>query len=442
MKKINLFVSVVVLISLFFISTSTGTYASNETNINKERILVKFKDDKKSDNLIYSINSKHEKSNIKIKKKYSQSNIELWELDSRKDADDIINELQSDPSVEFIQVDYKLGTYKNIESIPVTDPYFIYQWGLSNTGQLIGVNGVPGIDINAIKSWTITKGSQSTLVGVLDSGIDINHPEIKDNVFVNNRETPNNGIDDDGNGYIDDANGWDFLNNDSTVYDSYMQDIHGTHVAGIIAASNDEQGICGVAPNVKILPLKFMDSVEGGYTSDAIEAIEYAQTMGVTIINCSWSGTEMNPALKHVMKHSNILFVCSAGNSGVDLKDNPVYPACFNLDNILTVGAIDNQGNIASFSNYGKDVDVVAPGVNILSIIPENGYLFGGGTSAAAPHVTGIAALAQSISPNIRSSKLADIIRNNVIKDKDRYSNIKSKGRVDAFKVLVDLKKK
>ncbi len=176
--------------------------------------------------------------------------------------------------------------------------------------------------------------------------------------------------DDDGNGYIDDVNGWDFANSDNTVFDSASEDKHGTHTAGIIAAGANNGGIKGVAPGIKVMPLKFITST-GGYTSDAIEAIEYARTMGIKIINCSFGGSQENYALRDAMASSGILFVCSAGNKGQDTAVYPVYPASLSLPNIISVATINSSGELAGFSNYGADVDIAAPASTYLAQCPE-----------------------------------------------------------------------
>ncbi len=343
----SILLCIFLLISIFPVYAEDVYSQSNE----KERILIKYKDDS-IDKVKQNIHRKYKNSNFNLKENLDDG-IELWEVNKGSDVKTFINDLQNDPSVEFVQPDYKLAVYNESLSDEPFDPYFSYQWGLSNKGQTIGMPGIPGMDIDAVRAWKFTKGDPNVVVGVLDSGIDINHPDIKNNIYVNKGEIPENGIDDDSNGFIDDVNGWDFYNNDKTVYDSFDEDIHGTHVSGIIAATSDSQGICGVAPNVKILPLKFMSSPDGGYTSDAIRAINYAKFFRKKVINCSWTGSDYNKALKVVMKKSKILFVCAAGNSGLDVTNSPVYPACFDIQNVLSVGAIENQGNLAYFSNFG-----------------------------------------------------------------------------------------
>jgi subtilisin family serine protease len=273
----------------------------------------------------------------------------------------------------------------------------------------------------------------------MDTGIDISHKDLKENIYINTKEIAGNNIDDDSNGYIDDINGWDFVNADKSVYDSATLDLHGTQVAGIIAASANTEGISGVAPNVRILPLKFING-NWGYTCDAIDAIEYAMSMGVKIVNCSFGGTGNNFALKDTMVNSGILYVSSAGNRGADVSVLPVYPACYDIPNVLSVASIDSMGVISPYSSYGNKIHVAAPGINILSTTPDNTYDYFSGTSASAPFVTGIAALLKSQVPDLNYEQLAQRIKANVVPCTNLQGKVTSGGRVDAYAVLTNTK--
>ncbi len=403
----------------------------------KEEILVKYKDEGKSESVKNSINKKFSNSRFKLKKKMRLSKVEVIEVDNNN-AGDIIEELKGSPFVEYVQPNYKLYPY----DVP-SDDEFPLQWGLQNSGQYVGTKyGTPGIDINAVQAWDYTKGDEDLLVGVLDTGTDIDHNDLKDNIYTNLEEIPGNGLDDDGNGYTDDIHGWDFADNDNSVYDSAADDAHGTHVAGIIAAGANGIGTCGVAPKVKILPMKFLAGSLGGHTADVIEAIEYAKSMGVKIINCSWGNNIYNAALENEMRNSpDILFVCSAGNgdennNGINIDVDPVYPSCYNLPNIITVASIDSRGNLSTFSNYGNKVDVAGPGEYILSTVAENGYDFNTGTSMAAPFVTGVAALLKSYKYGITPVEIVSSIKNSVKKLNGLSGKVSSGGMVNAYAAL------
>ncbi len=414
----------------------TGTGKQQEVFMKREKteILVKYKDSAKNKNSKDSVKNKLKLSKLETKVERKASKVDLLEIDEKDNIDTVIQELRKDPNVEYVQPNYKL----NIMAAP-SDPRFTEQWSLLNNGQEIeGQKGRANVDINALPAWDLTKGTATTVIGVLDTGIDINHEELKNNIFVNTKEIPNNGIDDDLNGYIDDVNGWDFANGDKTVYDSSETDLHGTYTAGIIAASaNNAKGISGVAPNVKILPLKFING-DTGYTCDAIGAIEYAMSMGVKIINCSFGGTDNNYALKDAMKNSGILFIAAGGNRGGDVATLPVYPACFDIPNVLSVAAIDSYGVLASFSSYGNKIHVAAPGINVLSTTPGNDYDYFSGTSVSAPIVTGIAALVDSYLPNKSYLEIADRIKNNVTACTNLQGKVTTAGRVNAFAALTN----
>jgi subtilisin family serine protease len=298
------------------------------------------------------------------------------------------------------------------------EPRFNDLWGLHNIGQTVNSStGIANVDANGKEASNFTQGDPNLAVAVIDDGVDFSHPDLADRAWKNPGESgtgkETNGIDDDGNGYVDDVNGWDFYNKDKTVQDA--GDKHGTHVAGTIAASVNGQGVVGVAPNVKIMALKFMGTnAQGqisGKSSDAIKALDYARSKGVKISNNSWSyeGSPSN-SLKQAIVSSKLLFVASSGNGGSDGvgDDNDkdpnktTYPASYDSPNILSVAAIDNKGKLASFSNYGlKTVDISAPGVSILSTTPGGSLQFWNGTSMAAPHATGAAALAASKYPHL-----------------------------------------
>ncbi|MCL6557985.1 MAG: S8 family serine peptidase, partial [Firmicutes bacterium] len=396
----------------------------------KTEIIVRYKDAAAGEGVKSAVKSKLKLSKLQGRKKIRRAEIELLELDEKDDINRIVSELKKHPDVRYAQPNYKL----DIQT--VDDPRFSEQWALSNTAQEIeGVTGRSGVDINALQAWGITAGSPSVVVGVLDTGIDIRHPDLSANIYANPGEIPGNGIDDDGNGYVDDVNGWDFYNDDCTIYDSAARDAHGTYIAGIIAADDNSLGVRGVAPEVKILPLKFIDG-GSGYTCDAIEAIEYAHAMGVKIINCSFGGSDDNPALKEAMESSGILFVAAAGNRGADAASAPVYPACFNIPNLVSVAAIDSNGMLLSSSSYGNSIHVAAPGQNILSTLPDDAYGFISGTSAAVAHVTGTAALLKSYIPDVTVSECTQRIKDNVVVCASLQGKLATNGRVDAYAAL------
>lgn len=320
------------------------------------------------------ISSLYKKYSLKKGQQFKSLNSEVVKFPSGKKMADYLKEMKGNPAVESVQPNYK---YYSAGS-DIAPNYDDQLWGLNNKGQAIkGTSGVPDIDIDAPESWSKFRNLKEVVVGVIDTGVDINHPDLKSRIWTNPGEIPGDGIDNDKNGFIDDVHGWDFYNNDGTVYDPLDGDEHGTHVSGTIAAALEggslatNTGVAGAAPNVKIMPIKFLGPM-GGDTAGAIAAIEYAKKMGVKITNNSWGGGEYDPLLEEAISSCGCLFVAAAGNDGMDIDEGGAYPANFESPNILSVAALTNQGKLAWFSNYGKrSVDVAAPGSAILSTVPK-----------------------------------------------------------------------
>lgn len=416
-------------------------------NTKQKEILVKYRDESKADLVKNNLKYKLALSNIDIKKKLKHSKTEILGVDANADTNNVVDELMKDPNVQYAQPNYLLYLSNSISyETNITGAENTTSQSINSVNTLNDENssvystdsgattpGSLGIDTPDLQDLNLqpnsinpiednSSGGDGIIIGVLDTGIDINHLDLKQNIFVNEKEIIGNGIDDDGNGYIDDVNGWDFYNSDSKVFDNSITDEHGTHVAGIIAAEKNDVGITGVAPNSKILPLKFINGTYG-FTSDAIEAIDYAMTMGVNIINCSWGGSEYNPALKDAMDNSGILFVCAAGNNGMNIDINPVYPAAFDSTNIITVTSVNKDGCLSDFSNYGPvSVDFAAPGEDVESTLPDNNYGQLSGTSVAAPYVSGKLANKLSNNQNIE----IEVLKNSIISEFPKMSSLEN----------------
>jgi len=346
-------------------SKSKSTYQSGE-------VIIKFKKKVTTGD----ISTVQKKYSLKSTKKLKSVNAEVVKIPASQSMNDYIQTLENDKTIESVQPNYKYYP-SDLNNAP---NYYDQLWGLNNTKQAIkGTEGLEDIDVDAPEGWNkFSSKLPEVVVGVIDTGVDINHPDLQGKIWTNTKEEKGTiGVDDDDNGYIDDVHGWDFYNKDNTVYDALDGDEHGTHVSGTIAAelegtdTTTNKGVVGVAPNVKILPIKFLGP-DGGTTADAIEAIAYAKTMGVKITNNSWGGEEYDPLLEEAINNSNSLFVAAAGNDGMDNDEGGAYPASFESTNILSVAAVDNKGKLAPFSNYGyNSVDVAAPGVDILSSVPK-----------------------------------------------------------------------
>ncbi|GBG07986.1 RHS repeat-associated core domain-containing protein [Paenibacillus agaridevorans] len=425
----------VIVLLASFVQDYSFAFAEGQTDKqlprHKSEVLVKYKDASKSREANDRVGKKLSANKLSSKQKMSRTGVELLSVEGTGTLDQVLAELRKDPNVQYAQLNYELTPL----AVP-GDERFQESWGLNNTGQSVAMQtGVKGMDIRVLEAWQHTIGQASTVIGVLDTGIDIRHPDLASRIYLNTLEIPDNGLDDDGNGYIDDVNGWDFANGDATVYDAATQDKHGTFVAGLIAASANDIGSRGVAPGVTLMPLKFI-SDNKGYTSDAIAAIEYAKQAGVKIINASFGSPSSNPALEEAIRISGILFISGAGNNGQDAGSHPVYPAAFALPNVISVAAIDNQGALGASSNHGSSVDLAAPGVATLSTLPNESYGLLTGTSMAAAYVSGIAGLVQSAYPDLTAEQLADRIRGASRPIASLQGKVASGGIVDAVKAI------
>lgn len=315
--------------------------------------------------------------------------------------DDALVKLAKDPRVRYAEPNRVI----TVESIP-DDPLFGNTWGLNNTGQPInGVPSTPDADIDAPEAWDVTTGSPNVTVAVIDTGVDWTHPDLSSEIWVNPGENcpgcRNDGVDNDHNGFVDDWHGWDFANGDNNPMDDHG---HGTHVAGTIGAAGDNGvGVAGVSWDVRIMPVKFLNAQGSGTEADAVSAILYAAQNGADVMNNSWGSDDYSQAVADaiaVADQDESLFVAAAGNDGTDNDATPTYPASYDSPNVISVAATDKNDNRAFFSNTGRrSVDLGAPGVDIYSTWPGAAYQYLSGTSMAAPHVSGAAALAKAAFP-------------------------------------------
>ncbi len=372
-------------------------------------------------------------------------------------VDEAIAKYSRMPGVAYAQPNF-LYDYASV--IP-NDPHFRHQWGLHNDGKFTVDNpNTPAplvdADIDAPEAWDTTTGSPDVVVAVLDGGVDYLHPDLQDNIWVNVDEIPANGIDDDHNEYVDDIRGWNTYgagNNDPQDADPDVG--HGTHVAGIIAASgNNLTGISGVAPGVKIMPVRIFPAGDGQASSiDAMEGIDYAITNGADIINASWGApwnkdpnTYEDIALQEAIEEADVLFVAAAGNDHVNNDGSTAFwPATSDSPNVISVGAMARNERRLWFSNYGRyTVDVFAPGEYIASTIPLGSHAFNytyqyaymNGTSMAAPHVSGVAALVLSANPSLSARQVRRAILENVDYKTEYAASCASGGRLNADRAV------
>jgi subtilisin family serine protease len=309
---------------------------------------------------------------------------------------------------------------------------------MHNIGQ---AGGTEDADLDGPEAWDNETGNSSVIIAVLDTGADLDHEDLAGNLWMNNGEDwvdgrpDNNGVDDDGNGRVDDYCGWDFANGDNDPDDD---DGHGTHVAGIIAADgNNGLGVTGVSWSASIMPLKMMSPGKGGLVSDEIAAIDYAIEKGARIINASFGGSTFSQMEYDAINRAGaagVLFVAGAGNSGTDNDTNPVYPASYDLTNIVSVASSDQNDDLAGNSNYGlSSVDIAAPGIHIYSTTLGGNYEYRTGTSMAAAHMSGVASLIWSQDLDLNCALVKDRILNGVDVQEGLNGLLATGGRVNAY---------
>ena len=393
-----------------------------------------------------------------------------------RSTEDLIASLEADPSVASAEP----NLVRYLAATPPNDPMFSDQWSLNNTGQAHPVSdangtrtGTDGADMDVLEAWDDQKGNAETIVAIMDSGVDVTHPDLAANIWMNAGEIPGNGIDDDLNGFRDDINGWDFADNDASLLQStggFEGWEHGTHVAGIIGAVADNAiGTAGVCPDCKLMVLKIFkpfdtdgDGVKDTMVGDLaaeLKALDYAIKMGADVVNGSFGGSIVSSRAERTkIKRAvaaGITMVLAAGNENGDndllipglnfnndeIPDmlSPAYPASYDLPGIISVAASNDQDQNGfqsacflvlgsaewpcSFTSWGHDsVDVSAPGVDILSTLPNNRYAAYDGTSMAAPAVAGVAGLIAAEHPTYKPTQVVNSIMNSV----DRPTSLQS----------------
>ncbi len=356
-----------------------------------------------------------------------QSTINLWSVPVPIGQEcATVARLQGDARVAYADLDYAI---QSTDVITPSDPGWAQQWALPQ--------------INAPQAWSIVTDTTPLVIAVVDSGLKLDHPDLASQVWTNSDETPGNFIDDDGNGQIDDVHGWHFYHawagstyvprQDANVADDYG---HGTHVAGIIGATgNNGLGITGVAWAARVMPVKVLDQYGTGWYSDIAAGIVYAVDNGANIINLSLGGETDSPVLREPIEYAQahgVLVVAATGNTGGSV----LYPAAY--PSVLAVAATDQADQRAAFSNFGPEVDVAAPGVDIYSTWPwVTGYFTKSGTSMAAPHVTGVAALVWTHRPQLSAQLVASMIMLTATDiDAGGWDQYTGFGRVDAYRAV------
>ena len=445
------------LLGLSTIALSTGLFAADASHVPGE-IIVKFKAGREKNfvkSKLFSSLGIKEQREINL----SYDTLSVVKVSDEKSVLSTLSSLKNNPDIEFAEPNfiYKVNPIKQNNSLIKSlqksssshfeintpdDPDFKKLWGLKNTGanEPKGKAGIEGVDINALKAWDITKGSRAIKIAVIDTGVDYNHPDLKANMWVNSKEIPDNGIDDDGNGYIDDVYGYDFANSDSDPMDGNG---HGTHCSGTIGAiHNNQTGISGVMADVSIMAIKFLSDDGSGSLEAALKAIDYATIMDVDIMSNSWGGGARSEALLEAIKRASdkgIIFTAAAGNSSTNNDAKPSYPASYELPNIVTVAALTAQNGLASFSSYGNtSVHIAAPGQNILSTVNDGNYDVYSGTSMATPHVSGVLGLLLAKEGRMSHEALRERITMTGVPVVGLKGKTLTASRIDAYNLLTN----
>lgn len=304
---------------------------------------------------------------------------------------------------EIIKALYQTGFIEYAEKVPLlkpaydtNDPSFSKQWSLQK--------------VNANKAWNYSRGSKKVVVAVVDNAVDINHPDLKTNVWVNPNEIPGNGKDDDKDGYIDDINGWDVADNDNDPTPPQSSVAHGTHTGGIIAAVSDNNlGISSLSFGISLMAVKANKNSGAGSSSDIFKGFTYAADAGADVISLSWSGTGSSQTDQNVINYAyskGVVLVAAAGNNNSEAK---TYPASY--PNVISVASSDESDKRSVFSTYGTWVDITAPGSNIYSTVPGTGYQNMSGTSMACPLVASLCGLMLSLNPALTQAQVENCLK-------------------------------
>ncbi len=370
-----------------------------------------------------------------------------------KDVTGLEAQLKNHPSVEYTERNHRAE--KSPLPMPVASTESIDkgmsagQFNDPKVGQIWSFKDAAsnGVSVEAAYKIYATTATEQVIVAVVDTGVDYNHEDLKDVMWVNPKEIPGNKIDDDNNGYIDDIYGINVLERDSNgkatmnIFDKHS---HGTHVSGTIGATqNNKIGIAGIASNVRIMGIRTVPSNSDETDVDVAEAFIYAAKNGAKIINCSFGksvneGKNLIPeTLQYIQDNYGVLVIAAAGNNSQDIDRTPTYPASHKNDNLLIVASTTSSGSMSGFSNYGKvGVDVAAPGSSIYSTTPNGRYESMSGTSMASPTTAGVAAEVLSHFPHLTALQLKKVLMDSVTKV-DRFSGkMVSGGRVDLLKAL------
>lgn len=396
-------------------------------------VIVKLKSDSQSEQAFAFLGKAHSQKEMNLKQSFGKMGVFHFGLKKGQTVEQAVQELNNDPEVEYAEPNYILK--KTTEDVGIVETY-----SASQVEQFLQASSYDsaGIDDSIVEAWSSVSpfASSKPVIAVIDTGLDLNHPVFVQTsaVWTNTNEIPGNGLDDDGNGYVDDIHGWNFVDNSNVIYDD---DDHGTHVSGIIlSVDQDIYSAPFEEAKIRIMPLKFLNGSGVGSTADAIKAIYYAVNNGATVLNNSWGGPTYSAALHEAVAYSyskGVAFIAAAGNAGANNDLTPMYPASYDVPNVVSVAATHNSWSLTSFSNFGvSTVDLGARGYFILSTIPDGFYGTSSGTSMAAPFVAGTAIQMKVQSPNMLGYQIKSIILGTSHFENVLQSKVYTEGRLDS----------
>jgi subtilisin family serine protease len=396
-------------------------------------VIVKLKSEANSNATYSFVGKATQEKGMSLKASFGKMRLHHFALRKGQSVSEAIRDLKADPNVEYAEPNYMLTKASDTGIQQTFSADEIHAAAVQSQSTYMATSA--NIGVQSVWSSASTGGSKP-IVAVVDTGLETDHDVFVNShaVWTNPGEIAGNGIDDDGNGYVDDVHGWNFVDNSATMYDD---DGHGTHVSGIILSIDQNIYTTPLQEaKIQIMPLKFLNGQGVGTTSDAIRAIYYAANNGAAVINNSWGGSEYSAALHEAVAYSyskGALFVAAAGNAATNNDSAPMYPASYDVPNVMSIAATTDYDYLASFSNFGAGtVHIGSPGVYILSTVPHNTFGTSSGTSMAAPFVSGTAAQMKVNSPNMLGYQLKSILTTQFTPVAQLNGKVMTSGRLDS----------
>ncbi len=408
-------------------------------------VIVKFKNRQGIQALNKFMGKPGHAGKLSLKKSWSSLKLHHFKVNGSESVEQTVDDLRGDPDVEYAEPNWFIEKF-DVPN-PGNDNIYSEADVAAQAQAQAGGGGsvVTTAPIQYQQSWAIiSNNSNKPVVAIIDTGVDLTHTVFTQSgaIWTNPGEIPNNGIDDDGNGYVDDVHGWNFVSDNNNPNDD---EGHGTHVAGtILGMSQDIFTAPYAAAKIQIMPLKFLDSTGYGSTSDAIQAIYYASNNGAKILNNSWGGPGYSQSLKDAIAYSytkKTLFVAAAGNSNGNNDSNPMYPASYDVPNIISTAASTPSDYKAYFSNYGAaSVHVASPGTSIFSTWPGGTWKYSDGTSMATPIVSGIAAMMLHEQISLTGYQIKSLIFTASDIKSQLNNQVSTKSRINAYNSIYSAK--